>query len=244
MMPLERLCYLEFVDDSGQTRQLRPNLLVDEEINLSAEVTDYPVETGANISDHNRAQPDEVTVELLFTDAITRVDILSPRPEVIHQEVQVPDQPFSLTTLTSTANLLAAGIGALTPKQRFTLGAFAPPDKPRVIEAYEVIQELRAKGKLVTVKTTVDVFEDMAIMTAQVKRNSGTGNGGNITLTLKRIRFVSSDVTLAIPLPKDKRSEKKKAAGNEVPFGPPVAKGSAMKKASDAAGFTASGSGL
>jgi hypothetical protein len=244
MMPLERLCYLEFVDDSGQTRRFRPNVLIDEEINLSAEVTEHPVETGANISDHNRAQPDEVTVELFFSDAITRVDILSPRPEIEFVEIKVPEQPLSLALLTSTANLLSTGIGLLTPKQKYIAAVYADPDKPRVIEAYEIIQDLRLAGKLVTIKTTVDVFEDMAIMTAVVKRNSGTGNGGNITLTLKKIRFVQSDVTLALPLPKDARSQKKKSAGNEVPFGPPAPKVSAAKKLTDGSGLTQPGSGL
>lgn len=244
MMSLERLAYLEFVDDSGQTRRLRPNVMSEEEINLSSEVTEHPVETGANISDHNRAQPDEVTVQFFFSDAITRVDILSPRPEIEFTEITAPEPTLGLATLTSTSNLLSAAIGALTPKQRYIVPVYADPDKPRLIEAYEIIQDLRAAGKLVTVKTTVDVFEDMAIMTAVLTRNSGTGSGGNIALTLKRIRFVQSDVTLSIPLPKDARSQKKKSAGNEVPFGPPAPKASAMKKTSDGAGVTVPGSGL
>lgn len=244
MIDLDLLPYIEYKSDDGQVRRIRPSVQISEEISLSSEVTEHPVESSSNISDHNRAQPEEATVEFFFSNAVTRADIFSPPLETQQNELLVPESNFDLNTITSSSGLLATVIALGQEKKRYVANSFAPATKSRITEVFDVIQELRLKSQLVTVRTTTTVLEEMAMISAVLTRNASTGNGGNVTISFKRIRFVQSDVTLAIPLPKDARSQKKKSAGNEVPFGPPEAKAGALKRAKNKAGLSTPGSGL
>lgn len=219
MMPLERLPYILWTDDSGQSQILRPNVQENESIELSSEVTEHPVETGVNITDHVRLLPDKVTVAWYFNDAVLRADLLdNTRSQPIAKEIKVPAPSISLFSITGLAT---GAIGLLTPKEKLIALYYPAPTKPRYVQAYDIIQDIRAQGILVDVKTTTALFREMAIESVSFLRGSAEGDGARVSIGLKKVRFVQSDITIAIPEPKTPRSKPPASSGKGVTTVPP-----------------------
>jgi len=222
MQPFDKLPYMTWQDDAGHTNVLRPNVQVEESITLDSDITEHPVETGSDITDHIRSKPDMVEVEWFFSDAVTRSDVLDPHPDIEQVELKAQDPAgLTLASLTSTSNLLTGAINLLTPKVKYFASFYVPPDKPRYVDAYDKLQELRNNATLVSIKTTTALFDEMAIESVSISRTNGEGNGAKIGIRLKHVRFVQSDITLAVPLPKDARAQPKKDAVTGGPCGPP-----------------------
>lgn len=250
MQRLEDLPCLEWKDDAGQAHRLYPNVMTSETISLESDVTEHPVEVGADITDNISPKPASLTLELFFTDTVTRPDIYEERPDVLEQTLDVPEVPplGLLTTVTSTTNLinaLGSAIGDLlgNTKKTYVATYYSEPAKRRILEAKDIIEDLRTKGTLITAFTSVGVYEEMIVQVATVVVDSTTGNGGRISLNLKRIRFAQSDVTIALPIAAVPRAQPKKEAGKGITTVPEV-KSSELKKISNATGLTKPGDGL
>jgi len=246
-IPFDELPYIQWLDDSGQARQLRPSVMTSETVSLESDVTEHPVEGGVDITDHISVKPAALTLELFFTDTVSRQDILGPKfPDLLEKELDIPDPPGNglFATATSTTNLINAAVGLFASKKIYHAQYFDRPNKPRILEAVEVLDDLRNKGTLVSVKTSnFGLYEELVIQIVTLVSDNTTGkNGGKISLNLKRIRFVQSDITLALPIGPVRTQTKKDAGKGGKTVEPP--KSSSLKKTSDASGLTRPGSGL
>jgi hypothetical protein len=237
---------LEWKDASGQARRLYPNVMTSETISLESDVTEHPVEDGIDITDHVSPKPVALTLELFFTDTITRLDIAGS-PSMLERALEIPDPPGVglFATVTSTSNLVGALGDLLSGNQKKTYVAsyYEAPSISRLLEAQGIIETLRNEATLITAFTSIGVYEELLIQTCSTVVDNTTGKtGGRISLNLKHIRFVQSDITLALPIGPVRAQQKKDAGkGGKTVEEPKV---SALKKSTNASGLTTAGSGV
>lgn len=132
--------------------------------------------------------------------------------------------PFAAASAGVSALGAALGIGALpktvSPSQvdasqvpnSVQALTFASPPK-RLEKAIETVRRLQTLGILVTVKTTFGPFEDCGILAAEIKKTPDHGTSGEIAFSFQQLRFASSDIANATPLPLEPRALPKKGAG-------------------------------
>jgi hypothetical protein len=183
---------------------------------------------------------------LFFTDTITRPDIAG-NPALLFKNLDIPDPPGLglLATVTSTTNLLNALVDFATEpvKKTYVASYYEEPSISRLTEAQGALETLRNEATLITAFTTIGVYEELVIQTLSTVVDNTTGKtGGRISLNLKHIRFVQSDVTLALPIGPVRAQAKKDAGKKDAKVEGP--KASAAKKTLDAAGVTTPGSGV
>lgn len=245
MERFEDLPCIEWKDDSGQARRLYPNVMTSETVSLEADVTEHPVEEGIDVADHVSPKPVALTLELFFSDAVTRPDVMGT-PDILSKEIILPDppKPGLLATVTSTSNL----IGALTDlisggEKKYIASYYEEPSISRLFEAQGILETLWQKATLITAFTSIGVYEELVITNVSTVVDNTTGKtGGRISLNVKHIRFVQSDVTLALPIGPVRAQQKKDAGkGGKETTGPKV---TALKKKTNGLGLTTPGSGV
>lgn len=133
----------------------------------SAEITDHPVERGANIADHSRSKPDKLTIEGIISN--TPINLIQQR-RIIRAE--------------GTGGTIQATTG--TPLRG---------SEGRANAAESKLRELKEKGALIAVVTRLRSYQDMLIETLTVPMDAHTGDAIRFTLVLKRVRFVQNKVT-------------------------------------------------
>lgn len=142
--------------------------VVSENHTSALQVTEHPVEAGANISDHARQMPDVVTLDI---------------------------------ALSNTTKL-----GEHTPG--------------RAIDIYEKLRLLQTNAELVTVVTTLRVYENMILENLSVPRTVKDAGGLRCTASLRQVRVVQNKTSIVEvtrePIAKKKVSDGKKAAKNAV----------------------------
>lgn len=167
--------------------------------------------------------------------------------------------PFNAASAGINALASALGIGGL-PKQvtpseiggevRLPTSVqglvFATDPAKRLDRAIETVRRLQSEGILVTVKTTFGRFPDCGISQAAVNKTPEMGTSGEITFELEQLRFVSSDVALALPIPVEPRALPKKtaSAAGGATVDPKSQEASVAKKTANDYNVTAAGSGL
>ena len=131
---------------------------------VDVEVTDHPVEVGANVVDHARRKPDVVQLEGIITNAPLG---LQPRPLLRFD----PD----------------------TPKGQAFFDVLDGPeaDPTRAETAYQRLQGL-ADGTPVTIRTTLREYTSMVLESLSVPRSAQTGDSVQFTARFRQVRFVSS----------------------------------------------------
>jgi hypothetical protein len=208
----------------------------------TVDITEHPVEEGANVTDHARSQAGRLTIECvvsmvpnidLDTDIGLEVVHLSPvnvmkpgAPQTV--TLDIPSPPIQL----SESGLLQAGIGALTgllsgaPKAK--LNGIAIPslatqdvkllqqDSPRnrVRDIYQKLLLVKDQHALITVLTLHRDHFDMMIERIADPRTAADGSSAKFQIDLKEIRTVSSQQVQA-PKPSEPRAAAPKAGGSK-----------------------------
>lgn len=152
------------------------------------DVTDHPVEQGADISDHRRPKPRTLTIEGFVTN--------TPMPAETAESVQ--------------RGLVRNGQTVGTFQSRSTL------EPTRSGEAYETLLSFR-EGDLLTVVTTMETLEDMAITALSVPRDAKTGQALRFSVTLKQVIIVSSKRVKVAPRHAPKKNLGKVATTKAAP---------------------------
>lgn len=133
--------------------------------------------------------------------------------------------PFNAAQAGLGALGAALGIGGL-PKQVTPSDVDGPPKLPNSVQgltfngdprkrfdrAIETVRRLQTQGILVTVKTTFGPFENCGIIAAKIHRSPEMGTSGELALELEQLRFVESDIALALPIPLEPRALPAKTA--------------------------------
>jgi hypothetical protein len=158
--------------------------VLSEDHQFESEVTEYPVEDGADITDNVRPKPIVVTMECLISN--------TPLPPISALRGPRADgTAFSL--LSATRAILQ-----VTPAQ----------------EAYQRMLLIRAAREPVTIRTSVDTFKNMVLKNLTIPRAAGGGDALRFTATWQQIEIVTNTrgTRVAIPGAKDGGSRHKPAA--------------------------------
>lgn len=199
----------------------------------TADVTDHPVEEGADVTDNARTKPGTLSIEACVS--------MVPNPELdddvalVQQDLQV-NVAFPLGTQKITldipkpplefseSGLLQAGVGAIkgllfgggapeatldagtTPVTRTVTASFIAQDSPRnrVRDVYDKLLKVLDDHTLVTVVSLHREHFDMMLTRVAAPRAVAEGTSAKFQIDLKNIRKVSSQ-TVAAPKPAEPR---------------------------------------
>lgn len=202
--------YLLPNDGSGQVVFF--DLVMSEGHEATADVTEHPVETGSNIADHVRPNPEILNLELYVTN--TPVTELDGRGLVQYQSFDVPVWEPPLETTPGSVYRKLRGLIPLGQPRQVTIRALTFPDVfNRILEVHKVLKELWAKGVDVTVLTALGTNVQNMVMTSVSAPRTEKG-GATFNLSLKQVKTVSS-ATVAAPAPAEKRGAPNKAKGGQ-----------------------------
>ena len=86
----------------------------------------------------------------------------------------------------------------------------------RDVDAWKQLKEAAAADGLVTVVTSLETYEDMAITSLSVPRNAAKGNSLEVTIDLKKM-FTVESASVVAPKTKSGTGSDKKALGKKAP---------------------------
>ncbi len=141
--------------------------LLSDEHEYEAEVTEYPVESGATITDNIRPKPLTITMECLISN--TPIGPLAT--------IRDP-----LSNVAGTFQLPSYHTGQ-DPNARETA-------QPPVSDAYNRMLEIRDKREPVTIRTSLGTFSNMAMKSLSIPRASGRGDDLQFTASFQQIKIV------------------------------------------------------
>lgn len=220
---VHRLCTLLWSNAQGQTFTISLDASVNEVHRLSAIVTDHPVESGVNISDHVRPDLDRIEIE----GVISNTPIILPRnfadgTQVIEVPIEGPPR-----TVGNTIGRPIPLIGALASRIPLPLSSqsgvargFDPPFD-RVEAVFQALKKIRDEGSLVRIYTTLRAYENMALENIEVTRNAANGNVLALNISAREVR-VGFTRTVEVPAIPTKRTDKGTRAATAVTKPPPA----------------------
>lgn len=182
---------------------------------LRSEVTRHPLESGSDIVDHVRVQPDVVVLECVVTNSpLTGDEGQQKVPKshadgarVVYQGIDVPAPTPGFNLGFSTVPLGAPGAQSTATIRRFE------PKLNRVHNVFEELRAIKEQKRIVDIRTSLTDYVDMVIEEVQIPVEAG--EGGNVlrfSVTAVSIRTVASKVADA-PQPKVERAKTTKDAG-------------------------------
>lgn len=174
---------------------------------LASQVTDHPVESGANVSDNIRPEPDTLEIEGIVTN--TPIVVPSDNADGTRAvQVTVDGAP---RTIGNTIGRIAPVTGAIAargvlplPRQKAIVLGFEP-EFDRVGAVYETLRTLRDSGTLVAVITTLRTYRNMALVSVDMERSAEFSNALPLSLAFKEV-FVGQVETVAVPALPTKRT--------------------------------------
>lgn len=180
---------------SSDTTTVTMHAVVNEQHTLTNTVTDHPVETGFNVSDHSR-----------------------PEPDILALDCRISNTPLSSTQ--ATESIRAGGFTVQTTTAAAqAAGAIGATDGYAQGE-WQKLRRMRDTGAIVTVSTTIGDYDSMAIQSLSLPRNARNYDAIAFSITFKKIRVVQNKLTRDVTST-DKRVGKKKSAGAKTPNNSP-----------------------
>lgn len=154
------------------------------------EVTQHPVEKGADIADH-----------------------LRPKPEIVTIEGVVSNTPINVTQQTRAVEFVGTGFRAefqttAREEQPFGVPGYAE-------EAYAKLRDIKDNRELVTIVTPLKTYENMALTSLEIPQDAKTGDSLRFTATFQNVRVVENKVT-NLKVATDPRANKKAKLGKQA----------------------------
>lgn len=204
-----------WVDDNGAAVTLELDVDTQETHDLVSDITEHPVEEGADVTDNVRPRLRRVSIEGFVTDTplLTNPGVAEVA-EFKTLELQIPDRPVQL----SLSGGIQAGIGAIgeaifgpTPPKKATMLTL-DDFKSRKRAVYDALEDARIHARICRVLTSLHEYDNMLIESNTPTRSPDDGNGAVFSVVYKEIVQVTSDVVVA-PVPAETLGATKKAAG-------------------------------
>lgn len=199
----------------------------EETLTLENDVTEHPVEQGADISDHIREKPDTLTISGLVGDCVIAI---MPNAVQLVKNVMNGDSLFAGPKNPFGSSISSSDLGAA--RQAINSAKRLPGSgRSRLMQAIATLYAARASKMKVAVVTGIRYYDNFYITNISVSRANDNLGGGmlRITINLKTIRLVQTQTgTLEYPpSPNDTKTASKasttknKGAGNQkaVPAG-------------------------
>jgi hypothetical protein len=172
------------------------NYLIDvslsENHTFDAEVTDYPVESGGSISDNIRPKPITVSMEGIVSN--------TPIGEIVTQRA-------------------AQAIAKPDSSQSLAPFRISPTGEPSVVpagHAYAFLYILWKSREPVTIRTSLDTFERMALTSLSIPRDAATGDALHFTAQFQQIQVVTNERIRKRTSLRSGTTGKKKDFGNKT----------------------------
>lgn len=204
-------------DDSGAVVSMIFDIDNQETHEFQTEVTEYPVEDGADVADNAREALDTFTLAAWVGEKPLPFNPnVFDRVQLKAIELQIPEMPQVI----SVSAGISAGVGAIGSA---LFGAPQPPRaqmftleqaRSRKKVALELLNKARTEHRLVRVLTSMRDYEDMLITQVSVTRAPGDGDGAEFTVSFKQVRFVESEI-VAAPQPSEAIGSVKKSSGSK-----------------------------
>jgi hypothetical protein len=164
--------------------------VLNEEHTFESEVTEYPVEDGADITDNVRPKPIVVTMDCIISN--------TPLPPI--SSLRGPrDDGTAFSLLSATRGVLQ-----VTPAQ----------------EAYQRMMIIRNAREPVTIRTSLDTFKNMVLKNLTIPRASGSGDALRFTASWQQVEIITNvrGTRVAIPGAKTGTSKNKPPAPTKQKF--------------------------
>lgn len=207
-MPSKRV-RIQWKGETGQAYSLEIDATTNEQHDASNTITEHPVEKGVSIADHIRPEPDLLTTQGVISNTpifLPKDHVDGAKQTVVEVEGVAPSVRVPLPVVGSLVGNISI---APTPKGH-VMGF--DPAFDRVAACYEALLEIRNKGILATVITTLRQYENMGMVSLAVTREAASGNSLQFTIQWKQVRFGATE---NVPVPKIPRNKKDK--GTKVP---------------------------
>lgn len=208
--------------------EIWPDVSVRESHGLSADVTEHPVEEGADITDHIRAKPRTFSIEGLISNTPIEVPqshmdgaVEDTSPITIEGEPSFGnvDTPVGEVNIPGSGQLsaLAGVVGIkLGSKREFPAQMLHfSQEFDRVGAVHLDLESIILTAKRITVVTTLTIYENCALTDLNVERDFKTGNALRFTASGRELRIVSSE-TVDVPDPVDSRASKPRPRGKQL----------------------------
>lgn len=205
-----------------QTYSIRIDATVSETHAYVNQVTDHPVERGANITDHVRPEPRRLSL----VGFISNAPQFLPADHVNGAQEQVSSLTVNVPGITRVLPIPSAGIGASIARGRAPQGApFAVMTRvqsgytnsakvmtfsaefDRAREVFEELVTLRELGTFLRVQTTIADYENMVIESLTVPRDVSTGDALMFELALKEVIVAVTREVAAPVLPVERKAK-------------------------------------
>ncbi|CAM6807578.1 hypothetical protein ENKOMM257B_06905 [Enterobacter kobei] len=151
---------------SGGAGTLTVDVVEDEGHVWQNDVTQYPVETGSDITDNIRPKPDELTFKCFVGGA----------PIKGYAERAADAVEFGTNLMNGDTDALLGG-------------------NQRLQEAFNQVRALRDSRQLVTVATRYRTYTSCAVVSVEMNRVPDDGEALSFTMSLRQVRIVSSQMT-------------------------------------------------
>jgi hypothetical protein len=190
--------------DGEEEQVLEIDVVASETHNGSAEVTEHPVESGANKTDHVRPRPVELRIEGLVSNAA-----VTPQQSLVYDaerhafDVESDGQADDRAQV---ARDILEGIRTRGDVVALQLGSAA--------QAQESGARFSGRG---AIRSTARLYEDLAIVELSFPRDRSTGDALRFSATFRQIETATSQTVDAPVITKTTRAKPRQDAGNQNP---------------------------
>ena len=184
---------------------------------ISGEATEHPIEDGATIADHYHLRPRKYQIDGIITNQPLEL------PSSNVSGVREVDKPFTwkanptifggtpLSTSVGGAGLIGMVGGAIASAagldQHTGMARGFEPEFNRVASAREELIKYMTDGAPIEITTALEVYPNMVIESFDIDRDKSTGDSMKFSITALQIRIVSTEFSVAPPLPKVERGK-------------------------------------
>lgn len=209
--------YLIWEDDAGETKSVRFDVVSTETHELLNVITEHPVETGANISDHVRPELERVSLEgyvsnkpLYSNPGVEEImDFSVLELTLPEQETELPITPGAVT------RAVVGAVGSLFDSKPTSANVLNGTDfVDRVRAMYDDLKDARDNHRIIRLETALHEYDSMVIERLAIPRSVQDGTGATFQVDLKQIRTVTSE-TVAAPEPAEARGQATVSAGSK-----------------------------
>jgi hypothetical protein len=187
-----------------------------------SEITEHPIEDGADIADHCHLRSRRFQIEGI----ITNQPINLPYSQVsgvseVDKEFTWEANPRILGMELGGGGLIGTALGAISSatginQQSGTAKGFSP-DFDRIIAAHEELMKLRNERQPIDIITSLEIYENMIIESYVVDRNKTNGSAMRFSMVAVQIRTVETEFSVAPPIPSIERGKPEKNRGKKTP---------------------------
>lgn len=159
-----------------------------------AEVTEFELERGADISDHRRTKPVSLTLAGIISDIPLDKDIREEAARLFGGPIT------------------GFGIDAVTAAQKLLSG-----DVRISVQAFEKLKALHEGSVTFTVWTPLRLYTNMVILSLRISKDPRTGSALPFMLTMRELRFVETATTIITVAAAQQRTRLGQQNGKDAP---------------------------